>query len=323
MESFPPFRRNFYCKSIFRRPPTNNPNGTYGDGTSPFNYLYPPGFSLGSIGYTDGSTGVGVDTYGNVFISFKNGMSDVWRFPAPIPDIGTLSPGEVHSIDVDVFKQDQYHVVNKVGPSNIQAGVGVVVAENMPTHQLIVADQARLMYWNIPSGPQALTNGQAANGFVVNPQTTPPPFNHDDGSFFGRPKVDQATDDGTANGAPRQHLWISISGVMRIYNLPLQGGDVPLAQLPNSIPVLNGGGSQVDMSIGDMIPSWDAGVSYLWVADIAHGRVMRIRQPLDPLNRVVDIILGQNDANNNDCGNHGTNNGSGCVEGTPQRLYFK
>ncbi|HEY5039756.1 MAG TPA: hypothetical protein VIJ93_11840, partial [bacterium] len=295
---------------------TNDPNSTSGDGSFNFNYLYPPGWGMGPKYFTDGGGGVGVDASGNVFMCFKNGLSDVWRFPAPIPDIGTLPPGQAHSADVDVFKQTQVHMINKMGPANIQAGVGVVVGENMPTHQLMVADQTRLMYWNMPSSPQALVNGQAADGFVVNPQSTPAPFLNDDGSFFGRPKVDQATQDGTSTGAPQQHMWVPINGIPEVYNLPLHGADIPSAQLPLSIPVLGGGSIQVTYGLGDIIPSWDAAVSYLWVADQLHGRVFRVRNPLSSTNRVVDIILGQNDANNNDCGNHGTMSGGTCVEGT-------
>ena len=299
---------------------TNLPNSTSGDGSNPFSYLYPPN-NIGPLYYTDGGVGVGVDSTGNVYLGYKNGLSDVWRFPAPIPDMGTLPAGEAHSADVDVFKQNQLHSIQKIGPANLQEGVGVVVEENMPAHQLIVADETRLMYWNMPSGPQALRNGQAADGFVVNPQETPALYQYDDNqTFFGRPKVDQATADGTSTGAPQQHLWVPVNGNIAVYNLPLHGGDVPALQLPTSLPVLNGGGAQVNFTAFDFIPSWDAAVSYLWVADQFHGRALRIRNPLSP-SRTVDMILGQNDANNNDCGNHGTLDtgqpGQPCVEGAP------
>ena len=249
---------------------------------------------------------------GNVFVSAKGPVENVFRFPGPIP---TPSTGHATSADVEVFKQVLPGAWNQLGLNGLNQVFGVAAAQDTAGPQIIVADSYRLDFWNIPNGPQGLSNGQAPDGFAgVNSASVTLPSQN----LFTRIRADHSTG---ATGS--QHLWaVSNEFTAQVYNLPLANYASPSASLNTNIPVLGAPSSLVDwtavgglsgmndvMPCGSISAPYAGGpVSYLWVADNFHSRVFRVRDPLGKLGLgpVVDILIGQTSAANNTCGNFGT-----------------
>jgi sugar lactone lactonase YvrE len=267
-------------------------NATSGDAPD-FQYMYPAGTRPQSW-FMYGPYGAAVDKDGNVFVCVKSNQHDLWRFPAPIPDIGTLPAGQAHSADVDVFKPSQMCMKNLIGPANLEEGVGVAVAQNMAPQQIIASDDYRLMYWNMSAGgPQVLSNGQSPDGYAgVNASDV---FEMGPVSF-SRIKADNMT-------SP-QHLYVIAyepGMTVQVYNLPLTAYAMPVIKVASTLPVLGGG--SVSFSVVDGIaPAPDS--SFLWISDRTQSRVMRVRNPLTA--PIVDIILGQTSYSGIDCNQGGS-----------------
>jgi hypothetical protein len=268
---------------------------TSADGPDFTNYAYPVGSTLttlwGSFFHCNFG-GIGVDSAGDVFVSFMDPLADVWRYPAPIPNLGTLPPGQTHAADITVFKplqNPQAGSYNNAITDYTVGGLGLVVAPSAGVTQLIVGDRNRLMYWNLDyanSPSLGLTNGKAADGFAG---TTPSTVNYFAGLEFGRIAADQVS--------PQSHLWVvrgsnSSQVHLEYYNLPLTSFQTPVASLNSPIPLL-GGGSVVLGTRLDGITVDPTG-TYLWITDRGNNRVLRVRNPIT--NPMVDIIIGQPNA---------------------------
>jgi hypothetical protein len=263
---------------------------------------------------------VAVDGNGNVYAMSKGGFENIYRFPGPIP---TPQSGKAYSANVEVFKQSMYGMFNQVGLNGIDQVYGVAVGQDNPSPQLIASDSWRLDYWNMPSGPQALANGQPPDGFAgVNSTSVTLPGTN--GHLFTRIRVDHSSG---ATGS--QHLWVvDNERTAEVFTLPLANYAAPSAAVNTNIPVLGATSSLVDWSgigglsgMNDLMPAagvaapYASGpVSYLWVADNYHSRVFRVRDPLGKLGLgpVVDILIGQTSASNNTCGNFGTESAGSC-----------
>ena len=296
-------------------PPTP-PTTTSGTGPD---FSYANG-AVGSSWAIHGVDGVALDGQGNVYISTKGASQNVYRFPAPIP---TPQAGKGYSADVEIFKQNIFGMFNQIGWNGFNVPYGVAAAEANPSPQVIVADSFRLDYWNIPSGPQALSNYQVPDGYAgVNSTSVTLPGAGS--NSFTRIRVDHSSG---ATGS--QHLW-AINGeqIAQVYNLPLANYASFNSSLNTNIPVLGAPASLIDWTglgglsgLNDLMPCGSVSapyasgpVSYLWVADNNHGRVYRIRDPMGKLGLgpVVDILIGQTTAANNTCGNFGTGTGWTC-----------
>jgi len=263
--------------------------GTAATGDNPVYFTDNAGVAVASWSLCDIRGSVGVDASGNVFVA-SNLFQDIWRFPAPIP---TPVTGKAHSADIQVFKPSQFGMRNTMGSRGLNNPQGVVAASG----QVVVADNNRIMFWNNPSGPIGLINGQNVDGFTG----TANPFLALNGNRYGRIREDHAS--------PQQHLWAirnwDQAGQIEVYNLPL-ANNAPLAypRLSSPLPVL-GGGTLSWSRMDGMTP--DSNGTHVWLADPLGNRVFRVRNPLTA--PVVDIILGQTSASATLCNQGGTTAG--------------
>jgi subtilase family serine protease len=206
--------------------------------------------------------GIGIDAVGNILPSIYTNVQDVIRFAAPIPP---PQAGVVYQPDRRFFTPPEGY--NSRGLRGIRSAAGLVIYGD----QLIVADAGRLLFWN---GLGSLTNGKPADGQVGIPEF------HYQYDCCGYAKTD---------GADR--LWVQkYFGGINIHTLPLVDGGAqgtPIL-LPGPIPVLGGGSLTIGI-IGGLVPT--AQGASVWISDIVHNRVLRIRNPLTSPH--VDVVLGQ------------------------------
>ena len=231
------------------------------------------GHALGNFCVVAG--GVDVDSRGNLLVALSRGY-EVLRFPAPFADpVG----GGYNQSDRALFVvRDEPNYVGGKGMRDVK---GVAVRRD----QLIVAGKRRLMFWN---DLDALVSGQPADGVVGDA------FPVDEWpSCCARIKADTAG-----------RLWvIGYDGreYIDVYQLPLNESSVPIHTIrirETSFPVLGADG-RVALSPGiDAVAPVGQG-EFLWVTDRNNHRVLRIRDPL--VNPVVDVILGQENAEGNRC----------------------
>ena len=221
------------------------------------------------------ATGIAFDAQDNMLVSIASYAQDVLRIP-----IG----GDAASLSQDIQPDKRFFYppgeYNHMGRKGFRSPRGVVVYED----QLVVADFARLLFWN---GLDSLSNGKEADGVVGNEGWRPWP------ACCGRIKADSAG-----------RLWsLSWEGrdFLDVYQLPLHEFSVPIATLwtgSAAYPVL---GSEDKVQIGGRIFGLlpvDGGKA-LWLSDTDNHRVLRIRNPLtEP---VVDVILGQLDVSETRC----------------------
>ncbi len=270
-------------------------NATSGNGAD-FKYIYPAGATTASW-FMFGPVAASVDRDGNVFVCAHSNMHDLYRFPAPVPDITSLPAGQAWSADVDVFKPSQFCMKNQIGPANLEEGVGVAVGQNMSPQQIVVSDDYRIMYWNIPAGGvQGISNGQAPDGYAG---VTAANVFQMGTTIFGRVRTDSMT--------TPQHLWAiayeQTAYDVQVYSLPLTPYATPLTRVANTLPVL-GGGSVTIPTIAGIYP--DPAGNFLWIADNTNSRVLRVKNPLT--SPVVDVILGQAGYTGSQCNQGGSPN---------------
>ncbi len=274
-------------KILLRDSPTNTYNGgetgLTGDGP---NFNYAAGGAGGSYsGNMAPWGGIGVDNDGNVFVTPRE-VQEIWRFPAPIPTMNPAPNLIAHSADVALFKTPQWGIWNHTGMIGLLGidGIGVAATGG----QLIVADDFHMRFWNMPSGPAGLANGQACDGIAGVPTASIP--------FEMHPTFKHIRED---HAAPQQHLWVLREAHnirIEVYNLPLTNMQMPFKTIYSPLPVL-GGGSVSWTGVEGAVPD-DAG-THLWVVDQQNSRVFRIRDPLT--SPVVDIVLGQPDLSGVSC----------------------
>ncbi len=147
--------------------------------------------------------------------------------------------------------------------------------------QLAVAD-GRLLFWN---GLASLENGRAPDGYLgTNSATTIPD------PQYGQLKTDN-----------KSRLWASTLTNIQVFTGPLTAGQLPTTTIEGAIPV-KGGGSITLSHIHGIAPTADG--SALWVSMAYHQqRVVRIQNPLTA--PVIDIVLGQLDAQGTYCNRDG------------------
>lgn len=219
----------------------------------------------------DSGGGFGIDTQGNILPAIYAYVQDVPRFKAPIPD---PQPGVVYQPDRRLFAPPDGY--NARGLHGIRSGHGLATAGD----QLVVADAGRLLFWN---GLATLSSGQAATGFVGTAAFEYQP------SCCMRLKVDSAN-----------RLWVLRNEGVDLFQMPLASGSTALDRIlePSSVLPLVGGGT---LTLGDRLDGLapvGAG-AFAWVADTNNSRVIRVRNPLTA--PVVDVVLGQSDANGTEC----------------------
>jgi len=232
--------------------------------------IYELGHDWGSP-LADGGGGFGIDAEGNILPAVYVYVQDVLRFAAPIP---TPQPGVVYQPDKRLFSPPIGY--NNVGNRGIRSGLGVAVFRN----QLIVSDGIRLLFWNDIS---KLSNGKPADGVVGSLEFSYQP------TCCIRIKPDSAS-----------RLWVQNAyGGIDIYQLPLKTGAIPTRVIqPNmTISVLGVGSLAIGDRIDGLVPVGQG--EFLWISDTNNHRVLRIRNPLTA--PMVDIILGQTNANGNEC----------------------
>ena len=216
---------------------------------------------------------VGIDVDGNIYAGGPSFEQDVWRFKAPIP---TPVTGKLYSASNRLFYPPD-DMNQAYGNNGLSSARGLAVA----ARQLIVADKARLLFWNMPNGVSDLWTGKPPDGVAG-------VSNFDIADPWGFMDI-------TAQGD--QYLWVGHMGYIDVYQLPLTPGAMP-TKTPVSLygaglPVLGGGNivSQwnVNESWGDLEVTADG--RYLWASQPHFNRVVRIANPMT--SPTVDVILGQ------------------------------
>ena len=221
---------------------------------------------------------IGIDAQGNVLVPVFLATADVFRFPADAYRREVDGPS-IGSADRRLFYPPSN--ANFKDRRGMQSTSGVVAVND----QLIVSDHARLMFWN---GLSTLENGRLADGIVGD-------------EFFvdnwpdccGKIKADEAG-----------RLWVlGREGLeyLDVYKLPLTEFSVPVHTIWKSevsFPVL---GSEDRVTLGRRIFGLapEGNGERLWISDTDNHRVVRIRDPLTV--PVVDVVLGQHDANSREC----------------------
>ena len=232
--------------------------------------------TLGGPNFCHVGGGMGIDSQGNLLVA-PTREHDILRFLAPFmdPAIGVINQPDRRLFNAVAAEP------NHIGRKGLRDVKGISVWED----QLIVASNRRLMFWN---NLDAISNGQSADGVIGDPF----PIREWPGCCT-RIKADAAG-----------RLWvISYDGIhyIDVYQLPLSESSVPihtiwLAEAP--FPVL-GTDAHVALNPGiDAVAPVGQG-EFLWVTDRKNHRVLRIRDPL--INPVVDVILGQENPEGNQC----------------------
>ena len=221
---------------------------------------------------------IGIDAQGNVLVPVFLATADVFRFPADADESMAEGP-DIGLADRRLFYPPPD--TNFTDRSGMESARGVVALND----QLIVSDIKRLMFWN---GLETLTNGRPADGVIGDE------FEVGEGTYCcGRIKADAAG-----------RLWVlGFEGryFLDVFQLPLTKSSVPLHTIwkeSASFPVL---GTMERTALGGRIfglaPAGNG--EHLWLSDTDNHRVLRIRDPLT--NPVVDVILGQPNANGREC----------------------
>ena len=218
--------------------------------------------------------GLGVDRHGNVLVSVFLDTADVIRFSSP-----NAGRGQIGRPDKRLFFPP--YGPNSTDMKGIRSARGIAAWKD----QLIVSDIGRLMFWN---GLDTLTNGRNADGVVGSRF-----FAESWEACCGRVGIDTS-----------DRLWaLGFEGArfLDVYQLPLTEYSVPIHTtwtLETALPVLGTDSkTRIEYSIDGIAPV-DNG-EFVWLSDTDNHRVLRIRDPLT--NPVVDVILGQENPNDNQC----------------------
>ncbi|MYB49249.1 MAG: hypothetical protein F4X72_08300 [Dehalococcoidia bacterium] len=221
---------------------------------------------------------IGIDAQGNVLVPVFLATADVFRFPADADE------SEVEGPDIGLADRRLFYPppnANFKDRRGMRSTSGIVAVND----QLIVSDYARLMFWN---GLGTLENGKPADGVVGDE------FFIDNWSdCCGRIKTDESG-----------RLWVLGREGLRyldVYELPLTEYSVPIHTIwtnQDTFPVL---GTEDRITLGARIFGLapEGNGERIWLSDTDNHRVLRIRDPLT--NPVVDVILGQPDANGRQC----------------------
>lgn len=224
---------------------------------------------------------IGIDVDGNIYPGGNSFEQDVFRFKAPIP---TPVQGKVYSASSRFYyPPDSYNFL--YGSRGFASPRSIVVAGG----QFIVADQSRIMYWNIPNGLNDLTNGKPADGVAGTSNFNVP----DPWGYL------------TLAAQGNQYLWVGHMGYIEVYSLPLTFGAKPLKTAVSvyntGIPVLGGGQIANQWNTNEYWADLEVSPDgqSLWASQPFYNRVVRIRNPFT--SPVIDVVLGQKTAVDSSC----------------------
>lgn len=223
----------------------------------------------------------GVDTDNNIYVTGSSFAQDLYRFKAPLP---TPQLGKVYSATNRFFypPDDGNFVYGKKGFASPR---GIVVAAG----QLIVADGARIMFWNIPNGISDLLSNKDADGVAG-------VTNFDKKDAWGFWHI--AAEGNTA-------LWVMRKSTIERYPLPLTHGYTPPPTSPTdpntrqavitfntAYPVL-GTDQQITFDFRERFDDIEVTPDgkFLYIVQSEKNRILRFRDVLT--NPVIDVILGQ------------------------------
>lgn len=171
--------------------------------------------------------------------------------------------------------------------------VGSVRGLAVTDDQLIVADQHRMMYWNLgPGGVADLETAQPSDGVIVTDPELPCCLN-------------MKTDD-------IGHLYTTFDGIygpssaVAIYDLPLEEDEEPLKILDYPMDLLGGGTTgNLSGTYGISGIEVTSNAEFIWISSPIENRVIRVRDPLGS-SPVVDVILGQLNSSGDLCNRGGS-----------------
>ena len=258
------------------------------------------------------SGSVGIDPCGDVYLTSSD-TEEVFSFPGPVPN---FNGSTIQQADRYLFKDvpnATWRYANTRGTYDMVRGNGVAVMHSNATAtvtpaQLVVADNSRLMYWNITPTPGAFPyqNGAQPSGLAG----LPDPLNQT-GPLFGRIREDRAR--------PQAHLWAirndnySLNQWVEVYNLPLHNGSLPVATIVPTFALAGGGGTSLVMPYTNGTIAYqldgiavDPAGKYIWLSDPGRNRVVRVLNPYGTPTPVIDVILGQSNSTNGGCNASGT-----------------
>ena len=237
---------------------------------------YKPDGNLEALDLAGGGS-MGFDANGKLIVSSSRYFEDVLVFSPPFPNPTT---GNVYQPTKKLFSPPS--TPNAQGDKGLGRSVhGVEVTDS----QLIVADGARLLFWN---NPQNLVNGKPADGVVVPGSATQNFTSFAPWATF------------TIRADSQQRLWVVIWNnpvEVWVYRLPLTTGAQPIKTLSPPFPVLGGGQINFEGLVMGIMPSPNG--DFLWLSNSMTNRVIRIRNPLTTPQ--VDVILGQKDIYGTEC----------------------
>ncbi len=235
----------------------------------------------------------GIDSEGNIYLE-SNAFEQILRFSAPIP---TPLPGAIgdegvgHAAENVLLKQQENASgqmgINFVGPAGINTPhAALTVNYTNGAKQLFVQDKFRVLVWD--DYTNKVSNSPA--DYVL--------FQNDFNSQLSY--VNNQANDGLVRqmiADSRGRIWMAKENQgVYVFQGPIGLSPTLPTVLPQTLPLKNSFNSSQQINLGPITGlAYDENEDYLWVADTDNYRVVRINHPLDPNQRIVDLVLGQPD----------------------------
>lgn len=215
----------------------------------------------------DARGSVGITSDGDIISANSSTGQNAYFFKHPIPLTGS---GTYRAQNTFFFPPSGHNYLSDKGFSSAR---GLTLANN----QLIVADQKRILYWNIPNGIADLQDNKPANGVAGVPNFTT--YANVD---FNRIDADKMN-----------NLWVAHGNTLEHYSLPLTTGKMPDAVIRTQDFQFLGTGVSVGISFEISDIAVDPQGNYLWLALPGKDRVIRVRKPLNLTGPyIIDAIIG-------------------------------
>lgn len=225
--------------------------------------------------------GIGIDNAGNYYVSDKF-QNLVFRMPGPIPDGIQTGIGKQAKADAILFLPNNVDSLWNSQPNKISLKgtttenfIKLITYTDGKT-QMFLADQMRVLFWNdYASKPD---QNSSADGYLYQPND-----DVNSGSFAGPFDTDG-----------KNHVFIGHQDKIDIFDGPVITKQAPSQTIGPTIKLRFGGTINIDRITG---MAYDKTNNVLWVADNTSHRVLRISNPLDSQNLMVDMVLGQPNIN--------------------------
>ncbi|HNP89026.1 MAG TPA: DNRLRE domain-containing protein [Candidatus Woesebacteria bacterium] len=240
--------------------------------------------------FVNPSGSAGIDSEGNIYLE-SNFHEQILRFSAPIPTPlaeATGDEGIGYAAENVFLKQqenasaDQMVGINFIGPAGIHTpNAALTVNYTGGAKQLFVQDKFRVLVWNdytnkVSNSPADYVLFQ--NDF--NSQLTN--VNNQANNWLVRQMV--------ADSQGRIWMAKESQGVY-VFQGPISTSPATPTIIPLTLNLKN---SSRPINLGLISGlAYDENEDCLWVADADNYRVVRINHPLDPNQRIVDLVLGQ------------------------------